>query len=125
MCGRVLENVHLRRARFLFKVSHARQEFPSQPTKFETQLIKLLRGVTAARSVEFNDKVQRRTLGPTLGKERPCRPRWWAWWGLLILVSISEMSDKSMRKPSRRLRQNARKARTEIQEVVIGAQSIG
>lgn len=57
MYDRVSEDVHLRRAQFLFKVSHAPQGFPSQPTKFETQLIKLLRSIPAARSVEFNDKI--------------------------------------------------------------------
>ena len=102
-----------------------RKKFPGQLTKFETQLIKLLRGIPAAISVGFNDNIQRRTLCPTLGKERPCRPRWWAWWGLRILASISEMYGEPDRSPSKRLRRNMWKVRTEIQEVVIGAQSLG
>lgn len=34
-----------------------RKEFPCQLTKFETQLIKLLRGIPAAISVGFNDNI--------------------------------------------------------------------
>lgn len=63
---RVSGDVHLRQAQFLFRVSYAPQGFLNQPTEFETQLIKLLRSIPAERSVEFNDKIQKRTLGPTL-----------------------------------------------------------
>jgi hypothetical protein len=48
-------DVHLRQVQFLFSVSHAPQGIPGLPTEFETQLIKFLCSIAAAKLVKSID----------------------------------------------------------------------